>query len=119
MEAAAGRVRSFQALAPTRKSTMSHSHQHTLAALFAHPIAMNVKWIEVEHLIASLGGTVESSQNGRAKLSLNGQHGTFHVPHSHTLDDKDEVMKLRHFLEAAGASPAADKSEKPAAPAVP
>jgi hypothetical protein len=86
---------------------MSHSHKHTLEALFAHPIAMNIKWNEVQHLITSLGGTVEPSHGGREKLCLNGQERTFHVPHGRTLDSKDEVMQLRHFLEAAGAKPQA------------
>lgn len=86
---------------------MSHTHQHTLDALFAHPIAMNIKWTEIEHLIASLGGTVEPAHGGREKVKLNGQERTFHVPHGRTLDSKDEVIQLRHFLEAAGVKPKA------------
>lgn len=86
---------------------MSHTHEHTLSALFAHPISMNVKWTEIEHLIKSLGGTVESAHGGREKVQLNGQERTFHVPHSRTLDSKEEVMQLRHFLESAGAKPQA------------
>jgi len=85
---------------------MSNRHQRTLEALFAHPIAMNIKWADVEHMITSLGGTVEPAHGGREKVKLNGQERTFHIPHSRTLDSKDEVVQLRHFLESAGARPA-------------
>lgn len=86
---------------------MSHDHTRTLNHIFAHPVSMNIKWNEVTHLIASLGGTVESAHGGREKIRLNGQERTFHVPHSKAIDSKDEVVQLRKFLELAGVAPKA------------
>lgn len=84
---------------------MSHKPEKTLQQLFAHPIAMNVKWKDVVHLFESLGAEVEATHAGREKVKLNGHEHTFHVPHTKTLDSKDEVMQIRHFLEACGVSP--------------
>lgn len=84
---------------------MSHKPEKTLKQLFGHPIAMNVKWRDVIHLFESLGAELEATHGGREKVKLNGQEHTFHVPHSKTLDSKDEVMQIRHFLEACGVTP--------------
>lgn len=84
---------------------MSHKHEHTLAHIFQHPIAMNVKWSEVVHLVESLGGSVEPAHGGRQTAHLNGKQTTFHVPHGHTISSKDEMMQVRHFLESCGVKP--------------
>lgn len=86
---------------------MSHKHERVLEALFAHPISMNLKWNEVEHLLEHLGAEVRH-HGGRATVMLNGEEATFGVPHTKTLSSKDEVVQIRHFLERAGAAPAAD-----------
>lgn len=84
---------------------MSHNHENTLRQIFAHPVSMNIKWKDVEHLIESLGGKAEPSQGGRERFVLNGQDRVFHVPHSKQIESRDEVVQLRHFLEAAGVTP--------------
>jgi hypothetical protein len=81
---------------------MSHKHENTLAHIFQHPIAMNVKWNEVVRLFESLGGSVEPAHGGRQTVHLNGKQMTFHVPHGKTIDSKDEMMQVRHFLESCG-----------------
>jgi len=84
---------------------MSTKHDRTLEAIFAHPIAMNLKWTEVEHFFDHVGADVRH-HGGRATVILNGEEMTFHVPHTKTLSSKDEVMQIRHFLERAGVTPA-------------
>jgi hypothetical protein len=84
---------------------MSHKHEKTLEHLYQHPIAMNIKWNDVVHMFEALGGRVEPSHGGREKVFLNGKEMTFHVPHSRTLDSKDEVMQVRHFLTSCGVEP--------------
>ncbi|MBL8747228.1 MAG: hypothetical protein JNK58_12845 [Phycisphaerae bacterium] len=83
---------------------MSHNHEQTLKQVFAHPISMNIKWKDVVHLFESLGGRVEPSHGGRETVHLNGKQMTFHVPHGKSIESKEEVMQLRHFLEGAGVS---------------
>lgn len=84
---------------------MSHKPEKTLKQLFAHPIAMNIKWNDVLHMLEAQGAEMEVVQGGRQKVRLNGEEQTFHIPHGKTLDSKDEVVQIRHFLERAGVTP--------------
>lgn len=84
---------------------MSHKHDHTLRALFAHPMSMNIKWADVVKLFEHLGAAVEVVHGGREKVKLNGKEHTFHIPHSKAIDSKDEVVQIRHFLEECGVTP--------------
>jgi hypothetical protein len=83
---------------------MGH-HERTLDQLFAHPIPMNIRWGDVEKLFLALGGTIEPAHGGREKVKLNGKEMTFHVPHGKSIDSKDEVVQIRHFLESCGIRP--------------
>lgn len=85
---------------------MGHKHLTTLEHLFAHPLHMNTKWTDVTHMLEALGAQVEVVHGGRAKVTLKGKEHVFHIPHSRVLDSKDEVMALRHYLEACGVTPA-------------
>lgn len=82
-----------------------HKHVATVKSIFSHPIPMNIHWMDVEHLFTSMGGQVEVVHGGRAKVKLNGNEHTFHIPHGKVLDSKDEVVQIKHFLEKAGVSP--------------
>jgi len=86
---------------------MSHNPQTTVRQIFSHPIPMNIKWNEVVHMFQSLGGTVEPTHAGRETVRLNGKQITLHVPHGKAIDSRDEVVKIRHFLESAGVKPEA------------
>jgi hypothetical protein len=80
---------------------MSH-HEKTLASIFQHPIAMNLKWHDVVKLVEHLGGKVEPAHGGRETIHLKDKQMTFHVPHGKAIDSKDEMMQIRHFLESCG-----------------
>lgn len=82
---------------------MSHAEK-TLAHVFQHPISMNLKWGELVKLFEHLGGRVEPAHGGRETVHLNGKQMTFHVPHGPTIESKDEIMQVRHFLESCGVS---------------
>lgn len=88
---------------------MSHSHERTLEQIFQHPIAMNIKWADITHFFNSLGATIEPAHHGHEKVHLNNHHAVFHVPHTRTLDSKDQVIAIRHFLEQCGITPQATK----------
>lgn len=85
---------------------MGHHHdQKTLDAIFAHPMSMNLKWKDVEHVLDALGAEMETAHKGReVKASLNGVERTLHVPHGPVIESKDQMVQLRHFLEEAGVS---------------
>jgi hypothetical protein len=83
---------------------MSHKPDRTLRQVFQHPIAVNIKWRDIVHLLESLGAEVETI-GGHESVRLNGEEQTFRIPHGKTLDNKDHVVQIRHFLERAGVKP--------------
>jgi hypothetical protein len=48
-------------------------HEKTLAAIFAHPVAGNIRWREIEALLRALGADVEERAGSRVAIVLNGQ----------------------------------------------
>ncbi len=81
---------------------MTSRHDRTLEQLLQHPMVMNIKWRDVVHMFEAMGATTEVVHGGRQKVSLNGQEHSFHIPHGKTLNSRDELMEIRHFLERAG-----------------
>lgn len=84
---------------------MSNKHRRTLDQVFQHPLCMNLKWTDVVKMLESLGASVEVVHGGREKVTLHGLEETFHIPHGNTLNSRDELMQIRHFLERAGCAP--------------
>lgn len=84
---------------------MSSKHQRTLEQVFQHPLCMNMKWSDIVKMLQSLGASVEVVNGGRDKVVLNGEEETFHIPHGKTLNSRDELVQLRHFLERCGCKP--------------
>jgi hypothetical protein len=92
---------------------MSHKKEHTLTKIFAHPMDMNIAWRDVVHLFEALGGEVDHTRHGQLKVKLNGIEKSFGIPHhEHSIKSRDEVVAIRHFLEATGCAPA-KAAEKP------
>jgi hypothetical protein len=75
----------------------------TLEELFGHPEPANLEWREVFALVRHYG-QVEELKNGHIMLSIGEQQLKFQLPHEQTLD-KDEVVKVRKFFQAAGITP--------------
>jgi hypothetical protein len=75
----------------------------TLDRLFAHPEPANLEWRQVFALVRHYG-EVEQLKNGHIALSIGVQQLKVPLPHEQTLD-KDEVVKVRKFFQAAGISP--------------
>ncbi len=84
---------------------LNHKHRRTLDRLFSHPINVNIEWWQIEHLFEALGSNVTETSHDRIEVQLNGQEETFSRPKHANLEDKDEVMAIRHFLERAGVTP--------------
>jgi hypothetical protein len=77
--------------------------QHTLDAVFAHPVARNLEWREVEALFTALGG-VEPLGGGRFALHLGQEHQTLEKPRTKDMP-LDDVLAVRHLLQRAGFAP--------------
>ena len=86
---------------------MNHRHRKVLHALFAHPVSANIAMKDVEAVIGELGGTVDTGHHGgRIGFSLGGRSAVFHRA-EHSLP-KEEVVRIRGFLEEQGIDPARD-----------
>ena len=84
---------------------LSSRNRRTLSRIFQHPMAMNLPWRDVIHLLEALGAQIEPASNDKLKVAVNGVERSFR-PHQHkTVSNKDEVVELRHFLEEAGCRP--------------
>ncbi len=85
---------------------MSHKHKVIIEKIFAHPIATNIDWKKLQHALESFGAEIDISNTNKAKVTLRGQEIVLGLPHhGHELADKDEVTKLRHFLESIELTP--------------
>lgn len=85
----------------------ARKHRQTLETIFAHPVSTNLDWKAVEHLFEHLGFDIEITKNNHAKIKAeDGSEVVVILPHhGSAIQSKDEVMKLRHFLEAQGITP--------------
>jgi hypothetical protein len=79
---------------------MNHHHRKILHSLFEHPVSANISFKDVERVLADLGADLDSRSGDRVAVALNGHKAVFHRAH-HSMA-KDEVVSLRHFLEACG-----------------
>ncbi len=89
----------------------------TLRELFGHPEPANLEWRDVFALIRHYGD-VEQLKNGHIVLSVGNERLNLQAPHTKTLD-KNQVVKLRHLLKAAGVTPEhpeLETAERPAPP---
>ncbi len=81
-------------------SQLSGTHQSVYQRLFQHPIPHNLQWREVWSMLGAMkdAQAIEEA-NGNLKVERNGQVLTLHRPRGKDLADKQELMKVRHFLE--------------------
>lgn len=100
------------------RSPIHGAHLRTLEALFRHPVAHNLEWMDVLALIEKIGA-VHQKGGDKFTFDVGGEHLLMHKPHTKDLTSS-EVVDLRHFLQRAGWSPAgpseAVASPEPAAP---
>ncbi|MDO9709578.1 hypothetical protein [Paracraurococcus lichenis] len=79
---------------------MSHNHQKTLQAVFAHPVSSNLDPRQVFAALEDLGAEVTHGGHGQVVVRLNGHTHGFHDTR-HSLS-KEEVIAIRKFLTGAG-----------------
>jgi hypothetical protein len=114
-----GEGKSGRAADTDARGALHGAHRRTLEALFRHPAAHNLEWMDVISLLENIG-SVQRHANEKFALELAGEHYLLHRPHTKDLTGS-EVVDLRHFLQragwsAAGASPAAVRRDPDPAP---
>ena len=94
-------------------SHLAAADRRTLDAIFHHPAAHNLSWMDALDLLTHLG-SAEEKADGKYSLTLNGKHVVFHKPHNKQLD-AHEISELRRYLVSAGISPQNPYGTPPAA----
>ncbi len=87
----------------TMAEHLSHHHRETLAHLFDHQQASNIRWREVRHLLEAVG-TVTEEHNGKIKIMVGERTMVIADPARHEVD-RQLVVDLRHLLTDARLAP--------------
>lgn len=81
---------------------MNSKHRQTLEAIFARPVAADIRWADIESLFAALGAEKSEGRGSRVRFTLNGVDAVFHRPHPKPVTNKGAVASVREFLRLAG-----------------
>jgi len=73
-----------------------------MESVFKNPLQADILWIDIENLLAALGGELSEGSGSRLRVKLNGVRAVFHRPHPEKTTDKGAVNSVRRFLENAG-----------------
>ena len=82
-------------------------HERTLSAIFAEPVRANIRWSDLESLMAHLGAEITPGGGSMFGFALNGITTVLHRPHPGKEMPRSLVRRVRTFLEAAGEGPTA------------
>ena len=93
------------------ETKLSSAHRSTYAAVFQHPVARNLKWLDVRALLVAVADTVQEHSDV-LKVSRQGKSLVVHRPSRNGMQDIGELMKVRHFLEHAPIDLAAPSSKE-------
>jgi hypothetical protein len=88
------------------------SHTATRTAIFQHPVSRNLEWRDVRSMLIDLADVVEEHSDV-LKIARNGQTLVLHRPYRKGMDDIQELMKVRRFIERSDPAP-----QRPAADGV-
>ena len=82
------------------QSTLAGPHDKIYQHLFQHPSPHNVDWRDVCSMFRDMPDVVvDEKHNGHISVTRNGQVLALHRPHGKDIEDKAEILRIRHFLE--------------------
>lgn len=84
---------------------MNSKQRRALEAIFDDPLRADVRWSDIENLLAALGGELSEGRGSRMNVKLNGQRAVFHRPHPSPVTDKGALRAVRRFLKDSGIEP--------------
>lgn len=84
---------------------MRAKHRRTLKAIFAHPVAANLRWGDIESLLRAAGADIEQREGSRIAVIWHGEVNIFHRPHPAPTAGKAALRALRRILERHGVTP--------------
>lgn len=84
---------------------MKKKHRTTLELIFSRPVSANIKWRDIEALLAALGAEISEREGSRIGVRIFGERRVFHRPHPSPDTDKGAVASIREWLEKNGVKP--------------
>lgn len=84
---------------------MNSKHIKTLEAVFSKPTLGNIKFADLEALVAALGGEVVEGAGSRVAMHLNGGVKHAHRPHPGKEAKRYQINEVRAWLQAVGVKP--------------
>ena len=84
---------------------MNTKHRKTLEAIFETPVRADIRWKDIESLLAAAGAEISAGRGSRVRIALNGVRAVFHRPHPRKETDRGAVVSMRRFLAEAGVQP--------------
>ena len=84
---------------------MRRRHQRTLAAIFRHPAASDIRWGDAMALLVALGAELNEREGSKVAIRLHNDVHTMDRPHPGNEIDKGAVASLRRFLSDQGIRP--------------
>lgn len=81
---------------------MNKKSRSTLDQILERPTRADVRWQDVENLLAALGASIEEGRGSRVRIALNGVRASFHRPHPQRIAGKAMIDDVRRFLDEAG-----------------
>ena len=76
-----------------------------MAAVFQDPLRPDVRWSDIEALLAACGAEISEGSGSRIRILLAGHEAVFHRPHPRPTTDKGALKSVRRFLTNAGVKP--------------
>jgi len=84
---------------------MSHKHRAKIEKIFEHPVSGNIDARKLFSALEHYGITVEQTKKNKVRLIYSEEEEFFlSMPHGDHLG-KEDVVRLRHWLEAIGLTP--------------
>ena len=84
---------------------MSHKHKAKIEKLFEHPLSTNIDFRKLLSALEHYGIEVDHTKKNRVRLVYSDEQELFlPMPHGDHLS-KDDVVRLRHWLEEVGVTP--------------
>jgi hypothetical protein len=81
---------------------LARKHRRTLTAAFDQPTRSNIRWADIEHLFAAVGGEISEGAGSRVRIKLGDQVKTFHRPQPGDEAKRYAVEAARAFLRDHG-----------------
>lgn len=81
---------------------LSSKHLKIFRAIFEEPIRADIKWMDIENLLAAMGAELSEGRGSRVRVYLNGVRAVFHRPHPKKETERGALRSVRRFLTQSG-----------------